>query len=45
MPKRKKPRGRPVMKQLPPPIDASPEKIAEVVLQAKPKKEWEYLKR
>ena len=44
MPKRKKPRGRPPIKQFPSPIDATPEVIAEVVLRAKPPKEWDYLK-
>lgn len=38
-----KPRGRPVTKALPPPIEAIPEQIAEVVLQAKPKQTWRYL--
>ncbi len=35
----------PPVKQFPPPIDAMPGEIAEVVLRAKPKKEWDYLKR
>ena len=34
--------GRPPVKAWPEPIDASPEKIAEVVLRAKPKKVWRY---
>ena len=29
---------------MPEPIDASPERIAEVVLRAKPKDDWRYLK-
>ena len=37
-----KPRGRPVKYPLPERIDASPERIAEVVLQAKPKKAWKF---
>ena len=40
---RKKERGRPKELVMPEPIDASPERIAEVVLQAKPKKVWRYL--
>ena len=31
--------------EMPERIDASPEKIAEVVLMAKPKKSWNYLKK
>ena len=42
MPKKKE-RGRPVEKTMPERIDAPAEKIAEVVLQAKPKKNWRYL--
>ena len=38
----KKPRGRPPKYTLPEPIDASPERIAEVVLRAKPKKKWRF---
>lgn len=45
MAKPKKPRGRPPKYQMPERIDASPERIAEVVLRAKPKKEWDYLKK
>lgn len=41
-PKRK--RGRPIEKDMPERIDASPEEIAETVLRAKPKKEWRYIK-
>ena len=39
---KKKPRGRPVKNTMPERIDASPERIAEVVLQAKPKKVWQF---
>jgi hypothetical protein len=42
MPRKKKDRGRPVKHPMPPKIDADPETIAEVVLQAKPKKVWRY---
>lgn len=38
----KKERGRPVEYPLPERIDAPPERIAEVVLRAKPKKVWRY---
>ena len=38
----KKERGRPVVYPLPDRIDATPERIAEVVLRAKPKKVWRY---
>ena len=38
----KKPRGRPVVKEMPERIDASPEEIAEVVLRAKPKRVWRF---
>ena len=31
-------------KPYPKPIEASPEEIASVVLKAKPKKDWQYLK-
>ena len=43
----KRPRGRPVEKPYPERIDASPVKIAEVVLQMSPKKrgEWRYEKK
>ena len=44
MPKPKKQRGRPPVKPMPERIDASPEQIAEVVLQAQPKTDWRYLK-
>ena len=40
----KRGRGRPVTKPMPERIDASPERIAEVVLKAKPKREWQYTK-
>ena len=36
----KKPRGRPPEHEMPERIDASPETIAEVLLQAKPKRTW-----
>ena len=35
--------GRPVTKTMPPRIDASPEEIAQVVLQVTPPKKWRYL--
>ena len=41
--KPKRGRGRPE-KPYPERIDASPEEIARVVLKAKPKKDWQYLK-
>ncbi len=45
MPRKKKPRGRPPVKPLPEPIDATPEEIAEVVLRFNPAGyEWRYLK-
>lgn len=31
--------------EMPEPIDATPEEVAEVVLRAKPKTEWKYLNR
>ncbi len=40
--KPKKPKGRPLKYAMPERIDASPERIAEVVLGAKPKKHWDY---
>jgi len=40
--KSKKPRGRPLKYPMPDLIDAPPERIAEVVLGAKPKKHWDY---
>ncbi|MDE2939508.1 MAG: hypothetical protein OXR67_11455 [Chloroflexota bacterium] len=39
----KKKRGRPVNLEMPEQIDASPEEIAERVLQAKPPKVWKYM--
>lgn len=42
MARKKKTRGRPVKYQLPEPIDATPEEVARVVLQAKPKKVWRF---
>ena len=41
-PKQPKPKGRPLKYAMPERIDASPERIAEVVLGAKPKKHWDY---
>lgn len=41
---KKKARGRPVELEMPERIDADPETIADVVLRAKPPKEWDYLK-
>ncbi len=41
--RRKRERGRPSQLIMPDPIDAPPERIAEVALQAKPKTEWRYL--
>ena len=35
--------GRPVTKTMPPRIDASPEEIAQVVLQVTPPEKWRYL--
>ena len=40
--KNNKRRGRPPKYDMPERIDASPEEIAEVVLQAKPKETWRY---
>ena len=40
----KRGRGRPSELTMPEPIDAPPERIAEVVLRAKPKDDWQYLK-
>ena len=40
--KRKKKRGRPPVLTMPEPIDASPEEVARVVLQAKPKTVWRF---
>ena len=42
--KEKKPRGRPPKYPMPERIDASPETIADVVIRAKPKKDWRYEK-
>ena len=42
MPRKKKPRGRPLKYPMPERIDATPERIAEVVLAAKPKEVWRY---
>ena len=44
MPKQKKARGRPSKLEMPEPIlDASPEEIAEIVLQARPPFRWRYM--
>ena len=40
----KKKRGRPVKYELPEPIDPSPEEVSDVVMRARPPKEWQYLK-
>lgn len=42
MTQEKRPRGRPPKYPLPEPIDASPEEVARVVLQAKPKAAWRF---
>ena len=42
MAKPKKQRGRPVKYQLPEPIDATPEEVARIVLQAPPKDVWRF---
>ena len=39
---KKKPRSRPPKHTLPEPIDATPEEVARVVLQAKPKETWRF---
>ncbi len=45
MPRKKKQRGRPPVKPMPPRIDASPERIAEVVLGFNPTgHDWQYMK-
>ena len=45
MPRKKKARGRPVTKPMPERIDATPERIAEVVLGFNPTgHEWRYLR-
>ena len=36
-------RGRPSKRTMPEPLHAPPERIAEVVLRAKPKTDWRYL--
>ena len=41
--KPKRPRGRPVEKDMPERIDASPEEIARTVMSVPNKKEWRYL--
>ena len=38
-------RGRPVTRKMPERIDASPGKIAEVILRATPPKKWRYLEK
>ena len=47
MPRRKKPRGRPVKLTMPEPIDDTPENVPRAVLNTPPKKrdEWEFMKR
>ena len=47
MPRRKKPRGRPVKLTMPEPIDDTPENVARIILNTPPKKrdEWEFIKR
>ena len=45
MPRPKKPMGRPPKYTMPGKIKASPEEIADVVLRAKPKKDWDYEKK
>ena len=42
MSKPKKPRGRPVKYELPEPIDMTPEALARITLQAKPKETWRF---
>lgn len=42
MPRQKQSRGRPPKYQMPEPIDADPETIAEVALKAKPKVSWRF---
>ena len=46
MPKRKKPRGRPVKLTMPEPIDDTPENVARIILNTPPKKreEWRFLR-
>ena len=39
----KKRRGRPPTHKLPPPIEATPEEVADVVMRAPRKKKWRYL--
>lgn len=43
--KEKRPRGRPVQKQMPPSILDTPENIALACMQGPPKKEWDFLKK
>ncbi len=45
MPDSKKPRGRPVEKQMPPPIPDTPENIARACMQGPPKKSWDFMKK
>ena len=42
--RKRKERGRPVENQLPPRIDATPERIAQVFLAAPPGRKWQYKK-
>ena len=41
----KKPRGRPIEREMPERIPDSPENIARAIMQGPPKKDWDYLKR
>ncbi len=41
----KKPRGRPVEKEMSPPIPDTPENVARAIVQGPPKKQWDYLKK
>ena len=45
MTEEKKPRGRPVEKEMPPPIPDTPENVARAIMQSPPKKQWDYLKK
>ena len=40
----KKPRDRPVVKEMPPPILDTQENVARAIMQGSPKKQWDYLK-
>lgn len=43
MSKEKRPRGRPVEYEMPPPIPATPEELLKAVVTTRPPKAWEYL--